>query len=411
MAEDVKPADDKKPEAAKIVSAGQPVAMQVTRNNPAPGSDVIPTGKNLNKPDDNSNGATKGAAPVVADNKGAADNKGGATTKDAKADPPADDKKGDPAKPVEIPEDQLKAYFESIGVKYEGVEALKSKLNAPAPAAELTPEQKEQASKERESRLADRHIKSGKSLDQLTAMRTIIAAKPIELGLEIEVNDLVKTYGVSKEKAAELAKDRYFQYTDEEIEAIQDKEDKEDAIKRREIGTKKLERKGAYNQKNAQGYLDTLSKGIDDEDAEKIHAKQHAEKLEAAVKAYQRKQPLKIGQIDENLTVDDVDFAVGETAMAQAKELLGDRGKFDNNLLTTDDHLNLDFLLPHIIRSLTFDDAVKEAYKAGNQRAVDFVKGKFGSDIPPLGGEKKETGTPGKVVTAGKPEVFRPVRQ
>ena len=409
MPEDVKPgadtkpaADAKQPEAGKIVSAGRPEAMTVTRNTPAPGSDVIPTGKNLNKPDDNPNG----------DAKGAADNKGGATTKDAKVDPPADDKpKGDANKPVEIPEDQLKAYFESIGVKYEGKDALISKLNAPAPAAELTPEQKEKAAKERESRLADRHIKSGKPLDQLTAMRTIIAAKPLELGLEIEVNDLVKTYGVTKEKAAELAKDRYFQYTDEEIEAISDKEDKEDAIKRREIGTKKLERKGTYNQKTAQGYLDTLSKSIDDEDAEKVHAKQHGEKLEAAVKAYQRKQPLKIGQIDENLTVDDVDFAVGEAAMAQAKELLGDRGKFDNNLLTTDDHLNLDFLLPHLIRSLSFDDAVKEAYKAGNQRAVDFVKGKFGSDIPPLGGEKKETGTPGKVVTAGKPEVFRPVRQ
>lgn len=399
--------DDKKPQPGNIVSAGTPERMDVWPK-PTPPEKTEDAGDDKGTGDDKG-GAAKGAGDDK--NKGAAspaatgDDKG-AADKDKKSDPPA----GDDKKPVELSDDQLKAFFESKGLKYEGIDSLKEKLSAPAPKTEQTPEEKKAAEQVRESRIAEKHIKAGRPLEQLTAFKTVMAADATALGLEVEVNDLVNTYKISKEQAIELAKDRYFQYSDEEIEAIQDKDEKEARLKEREIGTKKLERKGQYNQKLAKDYLDILSKTIDDEDATKLRMEQHSSKVEDAIKRYQRKNQLDLGQLNDQ-KIDPIDFDVDDAVMTQVKEVLGDRSKFDNTLLTDDDHLNLDFLLPHLVRSFSYPAAVKKSYLEGMDRTTKAFQAKFGSDIPPLGGEKKPTGIPGKLVEVGQPTVFRPVRQ
>lgn len=370
----------------KIVAAGTPSRLEV----------VIPT----SQPAAENNGADAG-------DEGGGDEAAKAAAETARLAAEADKNKNTSPE-SELTNEQLKAYFEKQGIPFESVDKLKETLNKPAPPTnEETEEQKSKAAIEREQRIINEHLSRKGTVEQFTTFKNIISSEKKELGLKKEIEDLVAN-GIPAEEATELANERYFQLTDEQIEAIEDPATKTKALKQREIGLKKLENKGEYVQKTAKLYLDILEKSLADQDAEKQKVEQHASTVEAAIKNFQRKEKLELGQIAEGQDIAPIDFEYSDTALTSAKELLYDAAKLDQNLFTKDGGVNIDFILPHIVRSFSMPEAIKKAYLVATDRAVEEVKATFSSTPPKLGGTGKPTGTPGKLVSVGERQVFRP---
>lgn len=254
----------------KIVAAGIPTRLEVNIPREKAGEEnngSVDAGA-MGEGDD----ATKAAAKIEADKLAAAEA--------AKNTPPVN----------ELTDDQLKAYFEKQGIQFEGIDKLKEKLTAPVTAPTLTDEEKAKIETEKKNRIVNEHLSRGGKVEQFAIYESIIAADKPKLGLQKEIEDLV-AMGIPQEEATELANERYFQLTDEQIEGIEDKDAKAKAIKQREIGLKKLENKGAYVQNTAKSYLDILSKDLAERDAEKIKMEQHTSKVEDAIKKYQRNSP------------------------------------------------------------------------------------------------------------------------
>lgn len=381
------PATEKIP--GKIVSAGIPQKLEV----------FIPSATPADNNDSNNNGV--GGENNQQQNAAAAPADTTPTNTNTNTTPAAD--------PTD---EQLKAYFEKNGIAFEGLDKLKEKLTAPASPANTapTPEEIEKARIEKERRLEDEHISRKGTSDHFKSLKNIIAADKKALGMQKEIEDLVAA-GIPQEEATQLANERYFQLTDEQIEAIEDKDLKEKATKQREIGLKKLENKGTYLQTTAQSYLNILEKSIADRDAKKSKLEQHASTVEAAIKTYQRKETLDLGQIDDQ-KIDPIDFEYSDAALASAKEILIDGAKFDENLFTNDGGVKLEFILPHLVKSFSMNEAVKKGFLTGQTRAIEKMKSTFSATPPILGGNgKQNNGTPGKLASVGKPEVFRPTTQ
>lgn len=371
------PVEEKIP--GKIVSAGIPQRLEV----------VIP--KAVDTP----------AAPV--DNSAGGENNNATPPADTT---PTNTNANTPPVVVDPTDEQLKAYFDKIGVPFEGVDKLKEKLTAP-PKTEATPEEKEKAEKDKETRVVNEHLSRGGKVEQFAAYKNIIAADKKELGLQKEIEDLVLA-GFSAEDATELANERYFQLTDEQIAAIEDPTLKEKATKQKALGLKKLENKGAYIQNTAKSYLDILSKSLAEQDAEKQKMEQHSSKVEDAIKKYQRKETLVLGQIVEGQDIPPIDFEYSETALQSAKEILIDAVKFEKQFFTNDGGVNLDFILPYIVKANSLNEAVKKSYLTAQDRTIAEFQAKFSSTPPNLGGNGKQTGTPGKLTSFGEKQVFKP---
>lgn len=398
----------------KIASAGKPVAAKVDFNQQLQTGVVGDAGNNNGEGEKDTKGAAAASAADANTNVNTDAGKVDAGKKDDVKQPEgstgnAGGTKSDSTPPAELTEDQLKAFFEKQGIKYEGLDSLKTKLAAQTPEAELTPEQKEKLAQQKEKRILDEHLSRDKAtVEQFTMFKQVIAADKKALGFEKEISDLVAE-GFTKEKAETLAKERYFQFTDDEINAIEDKDEKADAIRQRDLGLKKLERKGAYIQKAAKDYLDILEQDVKEKDAEAKSMEIHTSNVEDAIKKFERKMKLELGQVkDQN--VDPIDFEVPDSAITSTKELLSNRSDFEKKLLTKDGHINLEFLLPHFIKSFAMDSAVKEGYLVAQDRAINHIKTTFGSGIPELGGGQQQTGKPGseKIATYGKPKVGTP---
>lgn len=349
----------------------------------------------------NNNGAT--AAPNDDKDKGknanaGADNPTNNNGEQGKTDPPIN---------TDISDDQLRSWFEKQGIPFETVDSLKTKLTA-APPKELTPEEKEKVESAKNKRLLDEHLSDPKrTVEEFAAIPKILSADKKILGVEKEMRELLAD-GYTKEAAETTIKERYYQYTDEEINATEDNDEKEQMIKERTLGNKKLERKGEYIQNQVKLHLNNLEQNLAEKDAETVFMGKHTSTVEDAIKKFQRKQTFELGKnVDEKDIPPIDDFEVSETALASAKEVLSDYTGFKNKLLTKEGHVNLDFILPILVNHFSVNEAVKKAYLTSQNRAIAYVKGQFGSNIPVLGSQQNEKGIPGKLVRAGKPEVVR----
>lgn len=381
---------------AKVVTAGAPVAGK-----PVFAQQGLENSSNDNN-DGGAGGVNNGAAPTNTANTGndAGDDKSKSTDKNTSTDT-----KSTIADPTD---DQLKAWFHKQGIEFKDAEDLKTKLTPPVQKTEPTPEEKAKIEKDKEHRVLSKFLtEKDATVEKFAALKQVIAADKKILGLEKEITSLVSD-GFTPEEARDLAKERYFQYTDDEINAIEDETDKARHIKLRTAGDKKLERKGEYLQKGSKEYLNILEQKLADEDADASLVEQHASNVEAAIKKYERKQTIEMGQVEDQ-KIDPIGFEVPESAITSAKEIIGDLPTLKKNLLTETGHVNLDFILPHIVKSLAFDAVAKTGYLEGQDRSVKQFKAKFGTNIPILGGNQNgNNGAKGKVVTAGKPVVGRP---
>jgi hypothetical protein len=251
---------------------------------------------------------------------------------------------------IEITDDIFLAELEKrTGYKPESLDTIKEKLNYQKPGPEPTSEEKDKAAKAFEKRMLDIHIANGNSPEQYTLLKQLANGDLKEISLNQTKAEL-KEAGFSDEKIQEIIKERYFQIDESEIELAEDDDQKELLKKKKEFGTKKLESRAAHIQKTAKSHIDSLAKSVNDLDAESKRMEQHTSKVEDAIKNYQRKQTLELGKVDDT-DIPPIEDEIPEETLNEVKEILKDPVKFEQQLFTKDGDVNIDFILPHLVRS------------------------------------------------------------
>lgn len=308
-------------------------------------------------------------------------------------------------KTPELTDDQLKEILKGKGIAFDDFESLKKKVEY-VPETPLTEEQKIEAEKKMEKQLLDLHIKRGGTIEQFTYFKSLITADPKNLGIQKVISDLTKE-GFSEDQAKLIATKMHFQISDEELESVEDEEEKEFLKKQREYGLKRQENRGLFDKKTAESYFNNLKKELQDTEAESLRKEQHTTKAVDAIKNFQRKQALQLGEYDGN-PLAPVEYEVPDTVLNKVLDIVKDPVKLEQHLYTKEGDLNLEFLIPHLINSISREEAAKIAYLTGGTKEVEKFEAKFGNKPPVLGGNDKPDGQKGKLVTAGKPQPFRP---
>lgn len=305
--------------------------------------------------------------------------------------------------PAVLTDEQVLALLSERGIKVDSFETLKQKAEYTPPAPAPTDEQKLAEERAKEKRLLDAHIARGGSVEQFTYFKQIAAAEAKELGVQKTKKDLVDA-GFSAEQAEKISREMHFDVAEEDLEGLDDDE-KANKLKLKEFGQKKIEKRGTYLKNTATSYLDGLSKEIQASDEEKTKMEQHASNVEAAIKDFQRKQSLNLGQLDGQ-DIAPVDYEIPEEVISKTADLLKDASKLDQQFFNKDGSVNLDFVLPLVIKANAYESAVKTGYLTGATRQVEIYEKTFSSKPPNLGGVQRPVNSgSNKVVGKGKSQV------
>lgn len=305
-----------------------------------------------------------------------------------------------------LTDDQLKEILKGKGITFDDFDSLKKKVEYTPPAPALSEEEQKRIETETENKLYQLHVKRGGTPDQWAAFKGLIAADAKELGINKVKADLIKD-GFTAEQAEKIATKMHFQLTDDELALIADEDEKALLQKARDFGLKKQENRGLYTKNTAKSYFDSLKTELQELDTENKKMEQHTAKAVDAIKNFQRKQTLQLGE-REGVQLSPVEYDVQEETLNEVLEMVKDPVKFEQLLYTKEGDLNLDFLVPHLVNSVTREKAAKVAFFTGETNAINEFQAKFGSTPPPIGGNGKQEGQKGKIVAAGKPQAGKP---
>ncbi len=363
----------------KLVSAGKPVAFNP--NGPAPQKETPPVG---------SNAATEAAA---------------ATT--------------ETTAPV-ITDEQLKTYLESQGIKYEGIDKLKEKVNyeAPAVTTELTEEQKTEAARAEEKRMLDFYIQNGGTADQFVAIKNLLSSDLTQLSVQ-DIKADMKKEGFDDEEIETVLKERYYQINTEELEQGENETDEDFAKRKASIekkvayGAKKVASRGSIIKTKAESFFTGLKDALKSEDLLKQEEVQLASNVDEALKNLPRKMTFQLGKYDDK-DIAPVDHEVSEESITAVSALLKDPVQRKQFLFNADDSLNVTKLAEVLVRNHELERAIKGALLEGGTRQVAELEKVFPSTAQALGvggNNGSVQGQKGKIVSAGKPIQFKPSRR
>lgn len=302
----------------------------------------------------------------------------------------------------ELSEEQIKSFLESKGIKYEGLDKLKEKVEY-TPPVELTPEQIAQQQKAKEKRAIDLFVANGGTVDNYVAIKAIAESDLAELSNNALKKEL-KDAGFDEEKIKDIIKDRYFQYDEEEIEQDEDESDKEFKKRLKEYYSKKLENRSLHTKTQAQNILRELNSAIESEDLRKQNEVATSAKIDDYFKNVPRKLSFEIGEIDGK-AISPVEYEVSESDIAEVKDRLKDPAKRNKHLLNKDGNLNLDYISDLELKNKYLESALKTAYHTGGSRQVEELRKVFPATSAQqlgIGGSPVTTNSNGKVAGYGK---------
>jgi hypothetical protein len=303
----------------------------------------------------------------------------------------------------QIDESILKDYLESQGIKYEGLDKLKEKVNY-TPAVELTEEEKTKAQLAREKRAVDLFVNNGGKVEDYVAIKKIAEADLKELSIANTKEELKKA-GFSDDKIAQILKDRYYQFEDDEIEQEEDESDKDFKKRAKEYFSKKLENRSAFTKSQAKSVLENLNKAIESEDSQAKQEVEISAKIDDYFKAQPRKVNFEIGE-DNGQKIAPVEYEVAETDLTKVQKFLKTPVEVNKFFYNQDGSLNLPNISNLLIKNAYLESALKAAYHEGGSRQVAILKGIFPSSASELGigGAPKDLTAKKQVASFGKPQ-------
>lgn len=316
----------------------------------------------------------------------------------------------------DIDEEKLKAFFEKQGLKYEGLDKLKEKINyvAPEPEKEQTPEEKEAKAKAEDKQLLDLYIGNGGTAEQFVAMKNILASDLTELSIA-DIKGEMKLEGFSDEEIAEVLKERYYQINLEEI-TQGDEETDEDFTKRKEAlqkkvtyGAKKLEKRSTHIKKTAESILNGLKEAIKNADLEKQEEAQFQSNVDEHFKSLPRKLTLQLGKSND-IEIAPVDHEVSDESIAKVSALLKDPAKRNQFLFNQDGSINIKNVADIMVKNEELTRIAKGSLLEGQTRQVTEFRKVFPNSAQELGvgGNNHRPNVASKqAVSAGTPTRFK----
>lgn len=393
------------PVAGKVVSAGMP--------EPA----VMPTNFVKTETGEETPGDGAGGAGAVVDGKekpdtgGAAGGAGAELTDEQKAEAA---RLAEGEKPVEMTDEQLKKVLEGRGIKIEGdFESLKNKLNAPAPGAEKTPEQKAEEEKAFEKRMLDHFIANGGSLETFMNLKQVASMDLKELSAA-QVKIELEKEGFTPEEINTVLKERYYQLNPEELAQGENETPEEFAARKALVekkiafGSKKLESKSAHIKKQAEEGLAGLRSAIETQDLLAAKEAEFVSRIDTVASKLPSKVTIELGKVNDQQQA-PVEYEVKPEDVAELVSTLKDPAKRKNILFNEDNSMNLEAVANMMLRNKILEGAVKAGYiEGGNRQVEQFEKifpGRTAKDIG-VGGAPSGTtlGRKGVFKEAGKPE-------
>lgn len=313
-----------------------------------------------------------------------------------------DDKKN---QPIEFNEDHFKAMLESQGIKYEGLDKLKEKINF-TPQSQPTEDQVKEQAKASEKKLLDLFISGGGTAEQYVAIKNLADADLAELSLSALKKEL-KDAKFSDEEIAGMIKESYYQIDDEELEQYDEESDKDFLKRKKEYGAKKLANHSSYTKIQAQKALADLKQAAESEDLQAQEELSISANIDEQFKTLPRKEKIEIGEINGK-PIPPVDYEISDTALAEVKDTLKDPAKRQQFLYNTDGSLNLTNLTKVLTRNIYLESAVKAAYHEGGSRQVAAFQKTFPATTPHElgvgGSSSKPAAQKGQPASYGKPQ-------
>lgn len=278
-------------------------------------------------------------------------------------------------------DDQLRDYFKTVGIEFDGIDKLKEKLTAPAQThTEETPEQIKAKEIAKEKRVVDKFISGGGNFDQYTALKNVANADIKELSTNTLKKEL-KDAGFTETEVDGIIKERYYQFGDEDLEQLDEETDKEFAKRKRDYGEKLLANRSLPLKNQAAGILADIQSAIDSEDLQVQNEVALSAKIDEDFKTLPRKLSIEIGEIG-NTTHPPVEYEVSESDLAEVKAILKDPAQRQQLLYNQEGSLNTTRLAELLAIEKAFKSASKISYLEAQTRTNTEWEKKFSARSP-----------------------------
>lgn len=323
---------------------------------------------------------------------------------------------GEESKEIEFTEEQKAAFFKKMGIEYKGDEDFETVKEKLKPAeAQPSEEDKKKAISAAELKQAELFIKNGGTLEQFNTIKSIANADPKEFSKKAAILELVDA-GFTEDEAKDIAKERYYQIELDAIEQEVDETDEEFEARKAKLqkkidfGTKKIQTKSSYLQKQAGDVIKGLQEAIE---AEELQGKAEAEFLsnvDKTLSTLPRKQTFELGKVNDQ-DIAPILHEVSDESVAKVAELLKDPAKRNQFFYNQDNTLNIANLTPLLVNHFEIKRAIKGALLEGQTRQVAEFEKVFPSKTAfelGVGGSQTKSLQKGKVASSGKPQVVRP---
>lgn len=334
---------------------------------------------------------------------------------EVKAKAKTDDKKVEEEKEVEFTEEQKKAFFKKMGIEYKGdddFEAVKEKLK---PTAQPSEEDKKKAISAAELKQVELFIKNGGTLEQFNTIKSIANADPKEFSKKAAIIELIDA-GFTEEEAKDIAKERYYQIELDAIEQEVDETDEEFEARKAKLqkkidfGTKKIQTKSNYLQKQAGDVIKGLQEALEQEELQKKTEAEFLSNVDKTLSTIPRKQTFELGKVNDR-EISPILHEVSDDSLAKVAEILKDPAKRNQFFYNQDNSLNIANLTPLLLNHFEMNRAIKGALLEGQTRQVAEFEKVFPSKTAfelGVGGTPRTNIQKGKVTSSGKPQVVRP---
>lgn len=356
----------------KIVSAGSPQKMQF--NNP-----------NLNTGNEGQEQATEQQS----------ENKTGAP-KETETAKPEETQAAAPEVKTTLTKEEIKALYEE---------------NFPAEVAQ-SPEAIVKQEADFEKRMLDLYLNNGGKIEDFATLKELAKADLTQLS-HTQLQSELKAAGFNEEEIKAIQKERYYQLEQEELDGIEDEEEKKSILKKKEFVDKKLTAKAEQTKKQAADFFDTLKKAISEQDLQAQKDKEYSSNLDEHLKKMPRKQTFQLGKTEDGEEIAPIEIEIPESVFTKVGESLKSPASIKQNLQTADGSWNFERLTELELRNAILEHALADALLEGQDRQVKIFKSQFGNETANSIGvgasnSSKGQGIKGKIVSAGQPQRFKP---
>lgn len=314
----------------------------------------------------------------------------------------------------EIPpltQEQVKTLFGFDGTPEQLKDFLKSKEKSQP--VELTEEEKRKKDLELEDKILQQYRIQGGDVQNFVALKQIAQANLKEFSVAQLKKELRAEFpNNSDDQISQIIAERYYQFSDEEIDSLSDDDQKAIAKAKREYGSKKLSNRSSYLQKQAQDILKDLQDAVAEQDLQVAKETEFSSKVDESLSKMPRKLTFRLGEL-EGVEIPPVVYDVADSDFQNLADTLKDPVKRKQFFFNEDNSLRVENVAQVMLRNAILESAIKKTYLSATDRQVENFRKTFphGPNDLGVGGSGSAKGRTGKLVAAGQPEVARPKQQ